>query len=187
MQALLLFSRNSLIFQQETRMLAASSNCFLFKLGEEVSIFFWNVSTFQPDYIYDVTSPRISWAFCYNFDSIWQRINNKLMLHLTNLMSPSRNSSDPTCNPEISGRRETSLQRRVSYAIILHFLQTRAMRQISRWDKYEKMLSSTLSGSFSIVCNNLITLVFRDTWNVEEEAQMKLENIVQWQLNMVGT
>jgi hypothetical protein len=67
-------------------------------------------------------------------------------------MSPSRDSSDPTCNPEISGRRETSLQRRVSYAITRHFLQTRAMRQISRCDRYEKMLRSTLSGNFSIVC-----------------------------------
>ena len=64
--------------------------------------------------------------------SAFRKTVKELMLHATNLMSPSRNSSDPTCSPEISGRKETSLQRRVSYAITLHFLQTRATRQISR-------------------------------------------------------
>lgn len=79
-------------------------------------------------------------------------------------MSPSRDSSDPTCNPEISGRSETSLHRRVSYAITLHFLQTRAMRHISRCERYEKILRSTLSGNFSIVCkeSSCITFVLRN-------------------------
>ena len=108
-----------------------------------------------------------------------------IALHATNLMSPSRNSSDPTCNPEISGRKETSLQRRVSYAITLHFLQTRATRQISRWDKYEKILSSTLSGNFSIVCNIkhfdhicLLQQVIKSCWWVKE-AMLRQEGHMQ--------
>lgn len=54
---------------------------------------------------------------------------------IPHLMSARSDSRDPTWSPDTSGRRETHFQSRVSYAIMRHFLHTRAIWQISLWDR----------------------------------------------------
>ena len=125
---------------------------FLFKME---TCYYWDqLLPFSED------KKLLHWLYCpnYNCENLWSKfLNICLIIKAKNnlienyLIRPRRNSSELTCRPEISGRRETSLQSLVSYAIMRHFLHTLAIRHISRCDRYEKMLSRTLSGNFSIV------------------------------------
>ena len=79
--------------------------------------------------------------------------------NLVGMMWFVRVSGRSIWRPDISGLSDTNPHNWVSLDIIFHFLHTTAYWQISRWDKYEKILSNTCikKNGWTETLNELIT------------------------------